>query len=96
MAKPVRFRASPALVEMLRNLHPGLKRRVRAAMDRIAGDATAGKALRAELEGQRSLRIGRFRLVYRLPAGRIVELVAFGPRAAIYEETLRLLRNEDA
>lgn len=96
MAKPVRFRASPVLVEALRNLHPDLKRRVRAALDRIAGDASAGRTLQAELEELRSLRIGRFRLFYRMPGGRSVELVAFGPRDVIYGETLRPLRCEDA
>jgi mRNA-degrading endonuclease RelE of RelBE toxin-antitoxin system len=39
----------------------------------------------------RVLRIGRFRIVYRIAARGLIELVAIGPRRSIYEETLRLL-----
>jgi hypothetical protein len=37
----------------------------------------------------RSFRVGRFRIVDRIAAGRRIELVAVGPRAIIYEETYR-------
>ena len=32
------------------------------------------------------------RIVYRVTPGRVIELVAIGPRPTIYEETLALLR----
>jgi len=41
-----------------------------------------------------NLRVGRFWFVYRVSARRIVEVVTFGPRKAVYEETLGLLRKE--
>lgn len=45
-----------------------------------------------ELAGLRSLRGGRSRIVYRIAARRLIDLVAIGPRRTIYQETLRLLR----
>jgi mRNA-degrading endonuclease RelE of RelBE toxin-antitoxin system len=76
---------------LLGSLHPELKRKVRAALDLIRTDPKVGKELRDELEGFRSLRVGRFRMIYRLAPRRLVELIAIGPRRTIYEETLRRL-----
>ena len=90
--EPYRLRVPRRLEELVRGLHPGLKRKVRAALDLIRTDPAAGKALRDELAGLRSLRVGRFRIVYRVAPGRVIELVTIGPRRTIYQETLRLLR----
>jgi mRNA interferase RelE/StbE len=79
------------MASLLRGLHPELKRRVRAGLERLVADPTAGKALRGELAGLCSLRLGRLRVVYRETA-RAIEIVAVGPRERIYEETLRLVR----
>jgi mRNA-degrading endonuclease RelE of RelBE toxin-antitoxin system len=66
---------------------------VRPTLDAIIADPSVGKALRDELAGLRSCRIGRFRLVYRV-AGSIIEIVAVGPRASIDEETWRRVRRD--
>lgn len=88
-----RLRIPGHLVELIRGLHPGIKRKVRAALRSILDNPAAGKPLRAELEGLRSYRVGRLRIVHRRSVtGRIVELVAVGPRDGIYSETLRLIR----
>jgi mRNA interferase RelE/StbE len=87
-----RFRAARELQDLLRGLHPELKRKVRAGLDLTRSDPSAGKELRDELAGLRSLRVGRFRIIYRIAGRRVVELVAVGPRRTIYEETLRVLR----
>ena len=73
-------------------MHPQIKRKVRAALKVIASEADAGKPLQAELAGLRSFRVGKFRIIYRLGAGGFIDIVAFGPRDRIYEETRRLLR----
>jgi len=52
------------------------------------------KALKAELAGLRSFRVGRFRIIYRISCGNRIDLVALGPRLRIYEETCRILRKE--
>ena len=87
-----RLRVPRRLEELLRGLHPGLKRKVRAGLDSLRSEPTLGKALHGELAELRSLRVGSFRIIYRVAPSRVIELVAIGPRRTIYEETLRLLR----
>ena len=91
---PIRFRVPSEVAQLVRGLHPDIKRKVRAALDRLALDAEAGKALQGDLKGLRSLRVARFRVIYRAPARRVIEIVAIGPRDRIYEETLRLVSAE--
>lgn len=88
-----RLRVPGDVASLIQGLHPDLKRKLRAALDAIIADPSVGKALRDELAGLRSCRIGRFRLVYRV-AGSIIEIVAVGPRAFIYEETWRRVRRD--
>ncbi len=87
-----RLRVPGRIEELVRSLHPELKRKVRAGLDLIRTDPGVGKELRDELAGLRSLRVGRLRIVYRVAARRLIDLVAIGPRRTIYQETLRLLR----
>ena len=95
MAKAqVHFRVPAEVVKLVRGLHPDIKRKVRAALDRLAQDVEAGKALQGDLQGLRSLRVARFRVIYRAPARRVIEILTVGPRDRIYEETLRLVAAE--
>ena len=87
MPPPRRLRVPHEVAALVRGLHPALKRKVRAALQAILDDPHSGKALRNELRGLRSYRVGRFRIIYRLR--RDVELVAIGPRDSIYVETYR-------
>lgn len=88
------LRVTPDLADLIRSLHPKLKRKLRAALEQIAAEPHLGKSLKDELEGLWSLRLGRFRVIYRIGAGRDIDLVAFGPRERIYEETHRLVARE--
>ena len=90
--EPYRLRVPGRIEELVRSLHPELKRKVRAGLDLIRTDPEIGKELRDELAGLRSLRVGPLRIVYRVAARRLIDLVAIGPRRTIYQETLRLLR----
>ena len=92
---PFRLRVPGHLRDLIDGLHPELKRKIRAGLDAVRREPMAGKELRDELVGLRSVRIGRFRVVYRVVSGRMLDLVAIGPRRTIYEETLRLLRRGD-
>jgi mRNA interferase RelE/StbE len=86
---PVSRLKVPAEVRnLIRHLHPELKRKLRAALADIVDDPTCGKALKEQLEGYWSLRVGRSRIIYRL-LGDFVEIVAIGPRQTIYEEAAR-------
>lgn len=86
-----RLRVPADVAGLIRGMHPGLKQKIRAALEQIVANPHSGKALRDELNGLWSFRVGKFRIVYRLGRGRLVELVAVGPRAVIYEETYRLI-----
>ena len=88
------LRVPAPVAELIRGLHPALKRKLRAAIETIAADPRAGKALKDELSGLWTIRVSRFRIVYRIGAGRRVELVACGPRERIYEETYRLITRD--
>jgi mRNA interferase RelE/StbE len=81
--------------DLVRNLHPDLKRKIKAALQAILTDPQAGKTLKDELEGFKSCKVGKFRVVYKRPSDEtIIEVIAIGPRKTIYEETLRLLRKQ--
>lgn len=67
-----------------------MKRKVRAALNDILKEPACGKPLERELKGYRSLRIGRYRIVYR-PDAAGAEIAAIGPRKTIYEEMARYL-----
>lgn len=80
--------------DLVCSLHPHLKRKARAAFKLILDDPISGKALKDELEGLRSFRVARFRIIYRTAGKEIVEVIAVGPRKTIYEETMKLLLKE--
>jgi len=79
--------------DVIRQLHPELKRKVRAALTDILDDPSCGKALKEELAGYWSLRVGRSRIIYRIGDG-VIEIVAVGPRASIYEEIARIIHRD--
>lgn len=88
---PLRLRLDASLAELIRSLHPNLKRKVKAALQAILQQPHCGKSLKDELSGLRSFRVGNFRIVYKQSASSI-DLVAIGPRKTIYEETYKLIR----
>lgn len=91
----IRLKMSDETAELVRTLHPNIKRKIKAALQTILNDPQAGKGLRDELKGLRSFKSGKFRVIYRTAVGKdIIEIVAIGPRKTIYEETLRLLKKE--
>jgi len=89
-----KLRIPDEVVALLRGLHPQLKKKVRAALQSLCADPHSGKALKDELEGLRSFRVGRLRIIYRLGLRKQVEIVAIGPRKNIYEETFMLVMRE--
>jgi mRNA interferase RelE/StbE len=88
-----RLKMSDETAELVRSLHPDLKRKIKAALQAVLIDPQSGKALKDDLEGLQSFRVGKFRMVYRIAKDKgIIEVIAIGPRKTIYEETLNLLR----
>ena len=82
------------IAELIRNMHPYLKKKVRASLQTILSDPYSGKALKDELAGLRSFRVGRLRIIYRISVQKLIEIVAIGPQETIYEETFRLLKRK--
>ncbi|MEK6528040.1 MAG: type II toxin-antitoxin system RelE/ParE family toxin [Nitrospirota bacterium] len=82
------------VTEFVRKMHPTLKKKIKASLQIILSDSSAGKALKDELQELRSFRVGKFRIVYRISSGRIIEIIAIGPRKRIYEETFLILKKE--
>ena len=80
--------------ELIRTMHPSLKRKVKSSLKMILSDPYLGKALMEELEGLRSFRVSSFRIIYRIKNPEQIELVAIGPRGRIYEETFRIIQKE--
>ncbi len=78
--------------ELVRKMHPDLKKKIRASLKMILSDPKCGKALMDELSGLRSMRVSSFRIIYRIRNDEQIELVAIGPRDRIYEETFRLIQ----
>jgi len=78
--------------ELIRTMHPFLKKKVKASLKIILSEPYSGKALMDELSGLRSFRISSFRIIYRIKGPEQVELIAIGPRERIYEETFRIIQ----
>ena len=89
-----KLRIPDHLVKFIRGLHPEIKRKIKGSLKNIATEPNAGKPLKDELEGLRSFRVSRFRIVYRTAARKEIQVIAIGPRERIYEETYRLIRKE--
>ena len=87
-----RLRVPESVADLVRGLHPKLKAGIRAALKMTIDDPYCGKPLKDELDGLRSMRVKRFRIVYRLAViEKEIEIVAIGPRKSIYEEAYRIM-----
>ena len=91
-----RLKVPDDLAALVRNLHPEIKSRIRDALQAILDDPALGKALQGELHGLRSLRVKRYRIIYRIVSDKkYLEIIAIGPRRHIYEETFKLITREE-
>jgi mRNA interferase RelE/StbE len=80
--------------ELIRTMHPTLKKKVKASLTMILANPHSGKALLDELSGLRSFRVSSFRIIYRVKDPGQIELLAIGPRERIYEATFRILQKK--
>jgi mRNA interferase RelE/StbE len=93
---PIRreLRVPDEIVALIRGCHPQLKKKIKAGLRHILTDPASGKSLKDELEGFKSYRISRFRIIYRISSKQTIDIVAVGPRKTIYKETYRIIRKE--
>ncbi len=89
-----KLRVPNGIAGLIQNAHPQLKRKIRAALQRIITKPYEGKSLKAELKGLRSYKVSRFRIIYRIALTNCIEIVAIGPRKTIYEETFYIIQKE--
>src|SRR2546422_11716205 len=81
------------MAEVVRHLHPDLKRSVRQAVRALCADPTHGEPLQKELEGYWKYRVRRFRIVYSIDrAKRAIRIVGVGPLRTNYEQAGGQLR----
>lgn len=92
--KAGRLRVPDHIVSLIRGSHPEIKKKLKAGLEYIQKEPQAGKFLKEELEGLKSFRVGRFRIIYRISTKKIIEIVAIGPRKTIYEETYRMIKKK--
>ena len=88
-----KLRVPDGVAKSIREMHPHLKKKIRASLNIILTNPLEGKPLKEELQGLMSFRVSRFRIIYRIKTKKI-EIVALGPRNHIYEETLLLNKKE--
>jgi mRNA interferase RelE/StbE len=89
------IRTTEDISAYIRSLHPALKKRIHNALDQLRTQPGEGKPLQRELEGYRSFKVGKFRIIYRVTMKEI-EVVAVGPRRIIYDETTRLMERKSS
>ncbi len=89
-----RLKIPDEVAGLIRSLHPHLKKKLKASLQALLSNPHSGKALKEELAGLRSLRVSRFRIIYRMRGTKQIEIVAVGPRERIYEETFKLIKKE--
>lgn len=100
MTAPFRLIYSETCRKQIRSLPPQIKPVIKSRIEEIAGNPLAGKTLERELSGYLSLRVNRYRVIYRvLEDDGVVEVHFVGRRRDIYEvfgENLRgLVRGGD-
>jgi mRNA interferase RelE/StbE len=81
--------------ELVRTMHPSLKKKIKSSLRIVLSDPSSGKSLRDELAGLRSFRVSSLRIIYRIKDPEQIELIAIGPRERIYEETYRIIQKEE-
>ena len=87
----MKISASDQVADWLSGLPPEPKRRVRADLRGLEDWQGDIKALRGELEGFYRLRVGGYRIVYRVMRGEVIRLDYADTRDVVYE-TFRQLR----
>jgi mRNA interferase RelE/StbE len=88
------LRVPDDVAALIRGCHPLLKRKIKAGLRQILTEPESGKSLKDELQGLRSYRISKFRIIYRISRKQTIDIVAVGPRKTIYEETYRIIKKE--
>jgi mRNA interferase RelE/StbE len=89
-------RYTPECARLISKLPPDIKRLVRSTLDALLVKATIGTELIGELDGYRSYRVRRYRIIYRVNEEECcIEVYHVGHRRDVYE-TLRSILSRRA
>ena len=87
MAKPnwnIRF--SPKAERYLKNMDKSAKNRIQSAIESLLDDPFLGYPLHGELQGSHRLRVGNFRIIYRIQSSeKIIDIATIRPRGDVYK-----------
>lgn len=95
MTRPLyQLRIPSEVAALIRSMHPELKRKMRASLQKLVEDPFLGKMLKDDLSGYRSYRVGTFRIIYQLSGEHEIVILTIGPRVSVYGDTLRLIQRQ--
>ena len=90
--KKARARFTPEAARLIATLPPEIKKLVRASIDELLINPESGSELTGELDGYRSSRAKRYRILYRLDEPEMtVEILSVGHRRDVYDALRSLL-----
>lgn len=86
---------TPFCQKQLQKLPPPIKKIIRMTIESLANSPYFGKPLKEELEGFRSCKLNRYRIIYYLnePAKQ-VEILYAGHRSNVYEEFAQYIKQQ--
>jgi mRNA-degrading endonuclease RelE of RelBE toxin-antitoxin system len=85
-------RYTPECARLISKLPPEIKRLVRSTIDALLKDPTVGTELTGEVEGSRSIRMRRHRIIYRVNTDKsCIEVYHIGHRRDVYEALRSML-----
>jgi mRNA-degrading endonuclease RelE of RelBE toxin-antitoxin system len=81
-----RVRYTPEAAAIIRNLAPEVNSAIRRGLPELIKDPFLGKELQGELEGFRTHRVRRYRIIYQVnEAGLWLDVYYVGPRRDVYQ-----------
>ena len=88
-----RVKLTATAAEMFNNLHPDIKKQLKATLKELYKTPYLGKTLQNELVDLRSLKMKRYRTIYQIDdQNKTIIIYAIGHRRDIYEVITKLVR----
>jgi len=91
--KAYRFRFTPEAGRLISHLHPENKKQIKKALAQIQENPYLGDDLQEELNGFKSFKQKRYRIIYQVhDVNKTVDVYYVGHRRDVYDEFRRLLK----
>ena len=93
--KKYRARYTPEAGQIIKNLHPQIKALIWDAVDELLEKPFSGHELQFELIGFRSIKVKRYRIIYKVnEEGSLIDVYYVGHRRDIYESFQKLIQSK--